>query len=43
MKESRNKDAGSKDKIVNREICRVTTASTKTFGVYDGTDDKIFF
>lgn len=25
-----------------REICRVTTASTKTYGVYDGTDDKNF-
>uniref|UniRef100_A0AC34G9Z1 DNA mismatch repair protein MutS core domain-containing protein n=1 Tax=Panagrolaimus sp. ES5 TaxID=591445 RepID=A0AC34G9Z1_9BILA len=42
MRDSRNKGTGSKDKVVKREICRVTTASTKTYGVYDGTDDKNF-
>ena len=29
-------------KVVNRELCRITTASTKTFSIYDGTDDKNF-
>uniref|UniRef100_A0A7E4W282 MUTSd domain-containing protein n=1 Tax=Panagrellus redivivus TaxID=6233 RepID=A0A7E4W282_PANRE len=42
MLAERNKTKGAKDKVVTREVCRVTTASTRTFGVLDGNDEKDF-
>ena len=40
MLEERNKKkAGSKDKVVLRELCRITSTATRTFGPLDAADD----
>ncbi|UMM11043.1 hypothetical protein L5515_000522 [Caenorhabditis briggsae] len=38
MLEERNQKAKSKDKVVRREVCRVTSNGTRTYGVLDGVD-----
>uniref|UniRef100_A0A0N5AS05 DNA mismatch repair protein n=1 Tax=Syphacia muris TaxID=451379 RepID=A0A0N5AS05_9BILA len=38
--EQRNKQEKAKDKVVRREICRITTPGTRTYGVLDGTDER---
>lgn len=38
--EERNRKERVRDKVVKREICRVTTPGTRTYGVLDGTDDR---
>ncbi|KAE9553997.1 hypothetical protein FO519_002757 [Halicephalobus sp. NKZ332] len=42
MLEARNKRESKKEKVIRREVCRVTTSSTKTYGVLDGNDNKNF-
>jgi len=42
MLEARKKRENIKDKVIKREVCRVTTSSTKTYGVLDGNDNKNF-
>ncbi|CAL2029489.1 unnamed protein product [Caenorhabditis brenneri] len=38
MLEERNRKTSAKDKVVRREVCRVTSNGTRTYGVLDGVD-----
>lgn len=38
-RQSKSKD-GEREKVVRREICRITTQGTKTYGIQDGTDSR---
>ncbi|CAI2304379.1 unnamed protein product [Caenorhabditis sp. 36 PRJEB53466] len=38
MLEERNQKTKAKDKVVRREVCRVTSNGTRTYGVLDGVD-----
>uniref|UniRef100_A0A8R1IBF9 DNA mismatch repair protein MutS-like N-terminal domain-containing protein n=1 Tax=Caenorhabditis japonica TaxID=281687 RepID=A0A8R1IBF9_CAEJA len=38
MLEERNQKAKSKEKVVRREVCRVTSNGTRTYGILDGVD-----
>lgn len=38
MLEERNQKTKTKDKVVRREVCRVTSNGTRTYGVLDGVD-----
>uniref|UniRef100_A0A1I7TKI1 DNA_MISMATCH_REPAIR_2 domain-containing protein n=1 Tax=Caenorhabditis tropicalis TaxID=1561998 RepID=A0A1I7TKI1_9PELO len=38
MLEERNQKTQAKDKVVRREVCRVTSNGTRTYGVLDGVD-----
>lgn len=38
MLEERNKKTNAKEKVVRREVCRVTSNGTRTYGVLDGVD-----
>lgn len=38
MLEERNQKTKAKDKVVKREVCRVTSNGTRTYGVLDGVD-----
>jgi DNA mismatch repair protein MSH6 len=36
----KDKVGSQKEKVVRRELCRITTLGTKTYGVLDGTDSR---
>ncbi|MFH4977385.1 hypothetical protein AB6A40_004094 [Gnathostoma spinigerum] len=38
--EDRNRKEKVKDKVVKREVCRMTSSGTRTYGVLDGNDDS---
>uniref|UniRef100_A0A1I7WVP2 MutS_I domain-containing protein n=1 Tax=Heterorhabditis bacteriophora TaxID=37862 RepID=A0A1I7WVP2_HETBA len=38
LEERNSHTKGTKDKVVRRELCRITTCGTRTYGVLDGSD-----
>ncbi|CAI4226705.1 unnamed protein product [Auanema sp. JU1783] len=41
LEERNAKKGGTKDKVVRRELCRLTTLGTRTYGVLDGSDGGV--